>query len=99
MLSAGNIKEQECIPVGCVPPAAVAVTGGVSTSPPRSRHPPAPDPPPLGTGTPLGTRPPPREPGTRPPLEQAPPAARHARIPLAMHAGILLPPPWTDAHV
>ena len=30
-----NIQKQECIPVGCIPPAAVAVQGGVST-----RHPP-----------------------------------------------------------
>ena len=31
--------KQECIPVGCLPPAAVAV-GGVSTRhPPGSRHP------------------------------------------------------------
>ena len=29
--------EQECIPVGCVPSAAVAVGGGVSTSPPVNR--------------------------------------------------------------
>ena len=34
--------EQECIPVGCVPPAAVAVTGVISTPhpPPWSRQPP-----------------------------------------------------------
>ena len=38
--------KQECIPVGCVPPAAVAVREGVSTrhprdqTPPRTRHPP-----------------------------------------------------------
>ena len=62
-----KIEVQECIPVGCVPPTAVAVRG-VST-----RHPP-------GPATPLGpattqtrhppTRHPPRPapPGTRPPL-------------------------------
>ena len=32
--------QQGCIPVGCVPPAAVAVT----PPPPRSRHPPGADP-------------------------------------------------------
>ena len=34
------MDEQECIPVGCVSPAAVAFTGGVSNHPPtRTRHP------------------------------------------------------------
>ena len=48
-----NTCIQECIPVGCVPPAAVAVTGGSPPQPPRSRHPPQsrqlpwPDPPQL----------------------------------------------------
>ena len=32
-----NLVEQECIPVGCVPPAAVAVMG--SLHPPWNRHP------------------------------------------------------------
>ena len=49
--------EQECIPVGCVPSAAVAVRGGLHQAPPPSRHPP-------GAGTPPGTRPP--GPGTPP---------------------------------
>ena len=41
-------KEQECIPVGCVPPAAVAVS-----TPPGARHPPGlGTPPSLGPGTP-----------------------------------------------
>ena len=30
VLEKGNNFEQECIPVGCVPPAAVAISGGVS---------------------------------------------------------------------
>ena len=35
--------QQECIPVGCVPPAAVAVPGGVhqtprEQTPPQTRH-------------------------------------------------------------
>ena len=62
------LEEQECIPVGCVPPAAVAV-GGVST-----RHPP------LGPGTPPGPCTPPEPctsrdhapPGTMHPLDHAP---------------------------
>ena len=69
----GPFWKQECIPVGCVPPAAVAVTGGVSTPPsprpgtsPRSRPPPDQAPPPLGaepswTRHPLGADPPPCE--------------------------------------
>ena len=60
-----KLKKQECIPVACVPPAAVAVTGGglhplarsPSTSPlgvgleipPGTRRPPVPGIPPLGT--------------------------------------------------
>ena len=38
-------EKQECIPVGCVPPAAVAVRGGLHQAPP-------------GPGTPPGSRPP-----------------------------------------
>ena len=34
-----NKKKQECIPVVCVPPAAVAVRGGVSTRPPGADPP------------------------------------------------------------
>ena len=46
-----RMDEQECIPVGCVPPAAAAV-GGVSTRHPHgSRHPPRPGTPP-GADTP-----------------------------------------------
>ena len=37
-------SKQECIPIGCVPPTAVAITGGLYSpweqAPPRSRHPP-----------------------------------------------------------
>ena len=61
-----QIVLQECIPVGCVPPAAVAVTGGGSPhlpqsrypleqTPPQSRHPPEQHPQsehPPGAGTP-----------------------------------------------
>ena len=37
-----NLIKQECIPVGCVPPAAVAITGGLhppQSITPWSRHP------------------------------------------------------------
>ena len=55
--------QQECIPVGCVPPAAVAVPG-VST-----RHPPGP-----GTSLDRATPRDQAHPGTRhPPREQTPP--------------------------
>ena len=30
-----NIAKQECIPVGCVPPAAVVVMGGSGPDPPQ----------------------------------------------------------------
>ena len=79
-------QDQECIPVGYVLSAPVAVCfRGVSTPPPpgadplRSRSPPDQAPPSEQT------------PGTR-----HPPAARHAWIPSAMHAGIAPPPPWTE---
>ena len=63
-----QLNKQECIPVGCLPPAAVTSggwAGGVSTRhPPGIRHPP-------GTRhPPHGSRPPPEQ---APPLEQAPP--------------------------
>ena len=35
-----SLFKQECMPVGCVPPAAVAVRGGLHQAPPRIRHPP-----------------------------------------------------------
>ena len=100
-------KVQECIPVGCVPPAAVAVTGGSPHTP--SRHPPEQIPP--EQAPPEQT--PPRQiplncplrcgPGPDPP--QLPPwvwawkPARHARISVAMHAGIAPPLLWTDRHL
>ena len=57
------VTEQECIPVGCVPPAAVAVLGG---SPPGT---PSPEQTPPGAEPPPGTRHPP--PGNRHPQDQA----------------------------
>ena len=39
------VNLQECIPVGCVPPAAVAVRGGGSTRHPPGEGPPRADPP------------------------------------------------------
>ena len=71
------IGSQECIPVGCVLPAAVA--GGVSTRAPQEQ-----------TRRGLHQAPP----QEHTPREQIPPwrpAARHAGIPPAMHAGIALP--------
>ena len=59
---------QECIPVGCVPPAAVAVPGGLHQAPPGSRHPPGPGP--------SDRHNPPRE--QKPPRDQAPPGTRHS---------------------
>ena len=82
--------KQECIPVGCVPPVALAIPGGSSTRPPwtrppRSRHPPGPDP--LGQGTPWSRHPQSKHP---------PPGSRHP---------LVLPgsdprdkvPPWSQA--
>ena len=56
-----NLAKQECIPVECVPPAAVAAPGGLHQAPQEQV-------PPLGPGTP------PRAelPGTRHPLEHTP---------------------------
>ena len=82
------MRKQECIPVGCVPPAAVAVEGVSTRYPPGSRHALGPDipqnqAPPLGPGTPPRTRHPPgpdtprdqAPPGTRPPWTRHPPGA------------------------
>ena len=99
--------EQECIPVGCILHTAVAITGGLHTpragtpwsrrhleqAPPWSRHPSEQAPP--GAGTPPPQLPswvwawkPARHAGIPPPWR---PAARHAGIPPAMHAGIAPP--------
>ena len=57
--------QQECIPVGCVTPAAVAVRGGLNQAPcppqdqappPETRHPPGTRHPPPGPGTPTVDR-------------------------------------------
>ena len=55
-------NKQECIPVGCVPPTAVAVGGGLHQAPP-------------GTQVPPGSRPPQDQapPPPPPPWEQTPP--------------------------
>ena len=68
-----NFKTQECIPVGCVPPAAVSVGGSPPGTPlgadtPQSRHPP-------GADNPPGSRHPP--PGADTPQEQITPLGRH----------------------
>ena len=77
--------EQECIPVGCVPPAAVAVWGVSTRHPPQTR-PPSQTPPP-------GTRHPPsprsrKPPGPDPPWDQTPTPRNQAP-----------PPLWTDTHL
>ena len=95
--------KQECIPVGCVPSAAVAVSpGGGGACPDQARPGPGTLP---GPGTPWTRHPLPgtTSPGADPPAagipptrhplwEQTPPVARHAGIPPAMHAGIARPP-------
>ena len=75
-------KKQECIPVGCVPPAAVAV-GGVSTRHhPRSRHPPQDQTP--QSRYPPGTRPPWSRypPRTKPPKQVPPPLWTESQTPV-----------------
>ena len=69
--------QQECIPVGCVPPAAVAILGGLHQAPPpRSRHPP--------DQAPHQSRHPPDQapPWSRHPPDQAPPPCgqNHRRL-------------------
>ena len=51
-----RMDEQECIPVGCVPPTAVAVGGGLHHAPPREQT--TPDQAPPQTGTPREQTPP-----------------------------------------
>ena len=60
-----SLVKQECIPVGCVLPAAVAV-GGLHQAPPS-----------LGTRHPLGPGTPPPETRHTSPWDQAPPGTRH----------------------
>ena len=63
------LNEQECIPVGCVPPAAVAIPGGLHQTLPGSRS--LLDQTPPGADTPWD----PRE-QTPTPQDQAPPGSR-----------------------
>ena len=77
--------KEECIPVGCVPPAAVTISVGSphpweqttpsgAGTPLGSRHPPWEQAPPLGADTPHGADPP----GTgTPPGAGTPPRRRH----------------------
>ena len=66
-------KEQECIPVGCIPPAAVVVGGCLHQVPSQTRPPPGPVTPP-GADTPLdpGTRLAPGTPPGQTPLRDQP---------------------------
>ena len=91
-----NSTRQECIPVGCVPPAAVAIHGGGCLPQCMLGYTHTPQvwawrPPPMGVGleTPRGCGPGDTPMGVDLETPQIP--ARHAGIPPAMHAGI--PPP------
>ena len=70
--------KQECIPVGCVLPAAVAVQGGLHQVPPRPSTPQDQTPSPT-RNPPPGTRLPQNQasPKTRSPWDQTPPPTRH----------------------
>ena len=81
-----RMLKQECIPVGCLPPAAVAV-GGVST-----RHPPGPDPPRAGIPPPEASAP---RAGT---LRSRAPQSRHPPGP-DPPSGAGTTPLWTDTHL
>ena len=83
-LSSNYIFKQECIPVGCVLPAAVAIMGGVSTH----RHTPLEQGPP-GAGTPLEQAPPGCGPGDPPRCGPGDPLARPLNIPLGCGPGNL----------
>ena len=84
--------KQECIPVGCVPPAAVAVgcLHQDQTPPPQDHAPPRDQAlPPPGPGTPPPDQAPP---GTRHPPDQAPPCGqtdtcKHITLPQTSFAG------------
>ena len=81
-----SFVKQECIPVGCVPSAAVAISpGGCGSASVHAGIPALLDQAPSWTRYPPG----PGTPGSRPPWR---PVARHAGIPPAMHAGIAHPP-------
>ena len=86
--------KQECIPVGCVPPTAVAIPGGLHHAPPRSRHP-----------SPQSRHPPgSRNPQTRHPPSRHPPRSRHplgADTPLGADppGTDIPPPPWTESQM
>ena len=79
-------KEQECVPVGCVPPAAVAVPGGRGVPPgipPPETRPPSPE-----------TRhPSPPQDQTRLPRDQTPPETRPPRDQAPLPPGPGTPPP------
>ena len=90
--------QQECIPVGCVPSAAVAILGdGVSTRHPPEQTPPGPDTP--------GTRHPPRAdpPGNRhprgadTPQSRHPPRSRHPREQTHTRRDQTPPPPVKES--
>ena len=67
-----SITQQECIPVGCVPPAAVAAPGGSPQGTIPEEAPP-------GGSTPQGKHPPRRN---HPPEEAPPPGRKHPPLPV-----------------
>ena len=104
------VMSQECIPVGCVPPAAVGILGG-SPHPPRA-DPPGSRQPPQGAGYPPGEQAPPQSrhpPGSRhPPIWSRHPPSRHhppragttsqSRHPLERASPRADTPPGADTH-
>ena len=79
-----TITKQECLPVGCMPTAAVAILGGGVF--PQTRHPS-----PLKTDTPPGqTHPPP------PQTKHPPPQTRHPPFQTTPPTPRPTPPPFVD---
>ena len=76
------MRKQQCIPVGCVPPAVVAVPGESPPGTPQTRYPP--EQAPSGPGTPLGASTPPDKapPGSKHPPDLAPPLWTESQTPL-----------------
>ena len=107
-------EQQECIPVGCVPSAAVAVRGGLHQAPPQDQTPPwdqaqlrdqaSPIPDPSPSQTRHIPTPKPGTPGTRHPPDQAllpdqTSPSRPGTTPPLPGTRHPHPPPWTDTHL
>ena len=88
-----KLHEQECIPVGCIPPAAVAIWGGLHQAPPRtdtpqSRHPQTRYPLPEQTPNPPGTR--------HPPVNRMTNRCKNITLPQTSFAGCKNERNWTE---